>query len=67
MRTLLIITIALSAIAHADWPKWRGPAGDGTWECAGLPLAIDEPERVWGNPGTFFKIHISSNGIEHRQ
>ena len=47
MRTLLIISIALSSITRADWPRWRGPAGDGTWECPGLPQAIDDPERVW--------------------
>lgn len=48
-KLLLAMLVSLQA-AQAEWPKFRGPAGDGTWECPGLPLAIDAPERVWKRP-----------------
>ncbi len=43
----LALVASSSVAAAADWPRWRGPAGDGTWECPGLPLEIDDPGRVW--------------------
>ncbi len=33
--------------AKADWPKFRGPTGQGIWDCPGLPLKIDNPKKVW--------------------
>jgi len=42
-----ILTLVFATSSLADWPKWRGPAGDGTWECPGLPLEISDPERNW--------------------
>jgi outer membrane protein assembly factor BamB len=36
----------------ADWPKWRGPGGDGSWEPSGVPETPWklEPELLWSAP-----------------
>lgn len=35
---LLPALVAVSTALRAeDWPKWRGPRGDGTWDVSGLP------------------------------
>jgi len=41
----LLMTSAL----FADWPRWRGPAGDGAWNPTEIPTdyATREPERLW--------------------
>lgn len=33
----------------ADWPRWRGPMGDGTWNPSQVPadFAQQEPELLW--------------------
>lgn len=35
-----------------DWPRWRGPAGDGAWNPPNVPadFARREPERLWKLP-----------------
>ena len=47
-----------SCVAHAeDWPRWRGPRSDGTWQApAGIPdqWPAGGPQKVWTvplNPG----------------
>ena len=38
--------------AGEDWPRWRGPRGDGTWQ--GPKLSLDWPQdglpRIWSRP-----------------
>ncbi len=49
----LILSVFLSAtLLGADWPRWRGPAGDGTWNPPNVPkdFASREPERLWKAP-----------------
>jgi outer membrane protein assembly factor BamB len=46
--TLLCLLTSLSAHA-ADWPRWRGAAGDGAWNPADIPkdYATCQPEQLW--------------------
>jgi len=39
----------ITSSSSADWPRWRGPAGDGAWNPAEIPagFATREPERLW--------------------
>jgi outer membrane protein assembly factor BamB len=39
-------------MSAADWPKWRGPGGDGAWNPRGLPtdIAQREPAQLWSVP-----------------
>lgn len=44
--------LAVSALANpdvADWPRWRGPNGDGRWNPPGLPqdFATRQPVQMW--------------------
>ena len=51
MRALLsgVLFITLASHAAEDWPRWRGPSGDGLWNPSPLPsgFAVQEPERLW--------------------
>ena len=51
MQNVLPIILLLSwgslCPCPAQWPKWRGPSADGTWQCPGLALEIENPQRVW--------------------
>ena len=55
MRHLLLCTLSglglcLTPLSAAeDWPRWRGPAGDGRWNPPGLPVdwARREPTQMW--------------------
>ncbi|HYF37764.1 MAG TPA: PQQ-binding-like beta-propeller repeat protein [Prosthecobacter sp.] len=50
MRSLCFSAFLIVATQAAeDWPRWRGPAGDGGWNPAALPgdIAKHEPERLW--------------------
>lgn len=49
MRKILFSILILSPASAADWPRWRGPAGDGNWNPPGVPAdyARREPERLW--------------------
>jgi outer membrane protein assembly factor BamB len=65
MRTLLFLLTCSASLMAANWPAWRGPAGDGVTSETDLPLKwsategvrwkIDLPERgnstpiVWGD------------------
>ncbi|MBW3542210.1 MAG: PQQ-like beta-propeller repeat protein [Planctomycetes bacterium] len=46
---VLVVCFANAVAAAEDWPRWRGPRGDGTWD--GPPIAESWPaeglERVW--------------------
>ena len=55
MRHLLFSTLCGLGLCHAplsaseDWPRWRGPAGDGRWNPGGLPADWErrEPTQIW--------------------
>ena len=53
-RTLthfILLTTLSVPLLHADWPQFRGPAGDGRSEAKGLPLTWSETENVkWKMP-----------------
>src|SRR5258706_7764131 len=39
------------AAAAADWPRWRGPHGDGTCDETGVPLRWSKTENIaWTTP-----------------
>ena len=44
-------SVALSTSGE-DWPRWRGPRGDGTWHAPKLPEEWPQngPRRVWSQP-----------------
>lgn len=48
----LLVPVALSCVhaqSPADWPRWRGPQGDGVWEPKPLPAdyAERDPKQLW--------------------
>jgi outer membrane protein assembly factor BamB len=46
----IILALYLSSVClGADWPRWRGPAGDGAWNPENVPadFAAREPVRLW--------------------
>ena len=51
---LLILAMPCWTAAQTDpeWPRWRGPKGDGSWEPKPLPadFASHEPEALWKVP-----------------
>jgi len=52
---LALIVIGLLPTAYArgdDWPKWRGPTGDGVWREKGIITKFDKPQLkyVWRTP-----------------
>ena len=46
---LLIFGCTVGAAPAGDWPRWRGPGGDGRWNPQSVPanVAMQEPERLW--------------------
>lgn len=44
--------LVASSAAAEDWPRWRGPRGDGTWRAPELPATwpIGGPKRIWRQP-----------------
>lgn len=40
-RLLLALIACLAPAAHADWPQWRGPTGQGQSDATALPLTWD--------------------------
>jgi outer membrane protein assembly factor BamB len=48
----LYVTLPLSLGLAEDWPDWRGPRRDGTWNAPPLPhrLPAVESARVWSKP-----------------
>ncbi|TLD72771.1 PQQ-like beta-propeller repeat protein [Phragmitibacter flavus] len=41
-----------SADPDSEWPRFRGPAGDGTWNSPSLPddLTLITPKKLWSTP-----------------
>lgn len=56
MRLCALLVWILAILGHAssgwaDWPQFRGPAGDGTSDAVGLPLTWSETQNVvWKVP-----------------
>jgi outer membrane protein assembly factor BamB len=52
----LLLTCSVAALPaqpiDPEWPRWRGPKGDGFWEPKPLPAdyATREPQRLWHTP-----------------
>ncbi|MFO0824821.1 MAG: PQQ-binding-like beta-propeller repeat protein [Gemmataceae bacterium] len=48
---LVVLGVLGSALAE-DWPRWRGPRGDGTWNAPRLPekWPANRPRIVWKQP-----------------
>lgn len=46
---ILILALACPAAAN-DWPRWRGPLGDGTWAQAPALARDGGVERLWHQP-----------------
>jgi len=46
---VLIVSLISVDASGEDWPRWRGPRGDGTWNAPKLPATFppDGPRRVW--------------------
>jgi outer membrane protein assembly factor BamB len=44
---ILLLSLASSHLCPGQWPQWRGPSADGTWQCPGLALKIENPQRIW--------------------
>lgn len=50
---LAILPLTIVTLAHAeDWPRWRGPRGDGTWAAPPVPekWPAGGPPVVWKRP-----------------
>ena len=41
-RYLILTFFTLTILVDADWPKFRGPSSEGSWECPNLPLKLDQ-------------------------
>jgi outer membrane protein assembly factor BamB len=48
-RLLCLALLAAASASASDWPRWRGPTGDGRWNPSGVPtdVARHEPECLW--------------------
>lgn len=47
---VFLVTFLIPSLAtSADWPRWRGPAGDGCWNPQEVPkdFAQQEPKQLW--------------------
>lgn len=44
---ILLLSWGALCLCPAQWPQWRGPSADGTWQCPGLALEIENPVRLW--------------------
>jgi outer membrane protein assembly factor BamB len=65
---LIAAMAALSASpSAADWPRWRGPQGDGTWHAPPLPdqWPVGGPKRVWSVPilGGYAGISVADGRV----
>lgn len=52
-RVAIVLLALVPAVAAAeDWPRWRGPRGDGTWNAPKLPEAWPDGglKTVWKQP-----------------
>ena len=44
---LTVILFSFASLVEADWPKFRGPSGEGIWDCPDLPLKLEQPKQIW--------------------
>ena len=55
-RRMITVALAASAVLHLafaeDWPRWRGPRGDGTWNAPKLPekWPAEGLRQLWRQP-----------------
>ena len=42
----VVVFLANSTLASANWPDWRGPTGDGRSDATNLPLSWSEAENI---------------------
>lgn len=51
-RALLVVLLAAAGARAEDWPRWRGPRGDGTWAAPKLPATWPTGglRTVWKQP-----------------
>ena len=51
LNLLFVLHLGSKLMAQSDpeWPRWRGPGGDGIWEPKPLPadFASSEPKQLW--------------------
>lgn len=64
----LLLLSGLSAVSQAeDWPRWRGPRGDGTWQAPPLPEKWPDggPKQLWKQPigGGYSGISVVGNRV----
>src|SRR5215471_14306687 len=68
---LFVSFLVLSPVSAADWPQFRGPAGDGLAAAKNLPTKWDEttnvtwrtpiPGKVWSSPSLYQgKLYLTS-------
>ena len=48
--TIALFVAATACAADANWPRWRGPRGDGHAAEAGLPIRWDASSVEWKTP-----------------
>ena len=71
--TILVLSFTVTARAE-DWPRWRGPRGDGTWQA---PTVTEKwpaagLKRVWQQPigGGYAGISVANGRavtMDHRK
>ena len=44
--SMLIVIVSVSFVPAAEWPQWRGPAGQGHSTAKDLPLTWSEKENI---------------------
>ena len=61
----ILIIFFFPLILKAEWSKFRGPTGEGIWDCSELPLKLDKPSRVWKKDigGGYSGITVTDNKV----
>lgn len=66
----LLISACSSSVIAEDWPRWRGPRGDGTWQAPKAPAIPDKwpqdgPARKWRAPisGGYSGVTVSGDRV----
>ena len=51
-RVLAVCLAIVAAARGEDWPRWRGPRGDGTWQAPPIPaeFPVGGPPVIWQVP-----------------
>jgi outer membrane protein assembly factor BamB len=59
--------LLVTSVVAEDWPRWRGPRGDGTWQAPPLPdrWPAGGPRRVWSRPigGGFAGLTVAGDRL----